>query len=131
VLREATVQQHGDDNRLGLGMTLERAAAVLARLGHAEPAAVLAGAVSAHFPLSVAATCQYERLEIDEALVPARRALGEAAYGRALRRGAAMGGHEVAEYAVGEFRRLPALLAEPNAQAPEPPPGIARRGGEE
>jgi predicted ATPase len=131
VLREATVQQHGDGNRLGLGMTLERAAAVLARLGQAETAAVLAGAVSAHFPLSVAATYQYERLEIDEALVPARRALGDAAYSRALGRGAAMGDHEVAEYALGEFRRLPALLAESNAQAPEPPPGIARRGGGE
>jgi len=131
VLREATVQQHGDGNRLGLGMTLERAAAVLARLGQAEPAAVLAGAVSAHFPLSVAATYQYERLEIDEALIPARRALGDAAYSRALGRGAAMGDHEVAEYALGEFRLLPALLAEPNAQAPEPPPGIARRGGGE
>ena len=49
-LEEATVQQHADGNRLGLGVTLQIAAAVLARLGEAEPAAVLAGAVSAHFP---------------------------------------------------------------------------------
>ena len=49
MLHEATVQQHGDGNRLWLGITLQRAAAVLARLGEAEPAAVLAGAVSAPF----------------------------------------------------------------------------------
>jgi predicted ATPase/class 3 adenylate cyclase len=119
VLREATVQQHGDGNRLGLGMTLERAAVVLAQLGEPEPAAVLAGAVSAHFPLSIAATYPGERLGIDEAQVTARRALGEAAYGAALGRGAAMDDHEVADYALGEFRRLAALLAEPGAQAPD------------
>jgi predicted ATPase/class 3 adenylate cyclase len=119
VLCEATVQQHGDGNRLGLGMTLERAAAVLAQLGEAEPAAILAGAVSAHFPLSVVATYHYERLEIDEALVPARRALGEAAYSAALEQGATMDDHEVADYALGEFRRVDTLPAEPDAQAPE------------
>jgi predicted ATPase/class 3 adenylate cyclase len=129
VLREATVQQHGDGNRLGLGMTLERAAAVLAQLGEAEPAAVLAGAVSAYFPLSVAATYHYERLEIDEALIPARRALGEAAYSTALGRGGAMDDHEVANYALGEFRRVTALLAEPGVQAPGSMPGMARLGG--
>ena len=37
VLQEATVQLAGDGNRLGIGMTLERAGAVLARLGEAEP----------------------------------------------------------------------------------------------
>jgi predicted ATPase len=131
VLREATVQQHGDGNRLGLGMTLERAAAVLAQLGEAEPAAVLAGAVSAHFPLSIAATYHYERLEIDEALVPARRALGEAGYGAALGRGAAMNDHEVADYALGEFRRLAALLAESGAQALDSPPEMTRLSGRE
>ena len=121
VLREAAAQQYGDGNRLGLGMTLERAAAVLAQLGAAEPAAVLAGAVSAHFPLSIAATYHYERLEIDEAQVPARRALGEAAYSAALGRGAEMDDREVADYALGEFRRLAVLLAESGAQAPESP----------
>jgi len=99
VLREATIQQHGDGNRLGLGMTLERAAAVLAQLG--------------------------------EALVPARRALGEAAYSIALEQGATMDDHEVADYALGEFRRLAALLAEPAAQAPELPPGMARLSARE
>jgi hypothetical protein len=44
---------------------------------------VLAGAVSAHFLLSVAATYHYERLETDEATIPARRALGEATYSTA------------------------------------------------
>ena len=131
VLRDATVQQHGDGNRLGLGMTLERAAAVLARLGEAEPAAVLAGAVSAHFPLSVAATYHYERLKIDEALVPARLVLGEAAYSTALERGAAMDDHEVAEYALGEFQQLITPLADPDAQAPDSPPGVARLSGGE
>jgi ATP/maltotriose-dependent transcriptional regulator MalT len=67
ILQEATVQQHGDGNLLGLGITLHRAAAVFARLGEAEPAAVLAGAVSAHFPFSLASIDKDEQLEIDEA----------------------------------------------------------------
>ena len=43
-LQEAMAQQHADSYRLFLGMTLEIAAGVLARLGAAEPAAVLSGA---------------------------------------------------------------------------------------
>ena len=106
MLHEATVQQHNDGNRLGLGGTLQRAAAVLARLGEAEPAAVLTGAVSAHFPLSIASFCIDELLESDEAQVLARGALGESAYGAAVRRGAAMDDDQVADYALGAFRRL-------------------------
>jgi predicted ATPase/transcriptional regulator with XRE-family HTH domain len=131
VLQEATVQLHGDGNRLGLGMTLERAAAVLARLGEAQPAAVLAGADLARFALSVAAIYPDERLGIDEAQVTARRALGEAAYSAAFGRGGAMDDDKVADYALGEFRRVAALLAEPGAQAPESPPGLARLSRQE
>jgi predicted ATPase/class 3 adenylate cyclase len=131
VLQEATVQLAGDGNRLGLGMTLERAAAVLVRLGETEPAAVLAGADSARFALAVAAIYPDERLGIDQAQATARRALGEAAYSSALGRGAAMDDNEVTEYALGQFRRLAALIAEPGAQAPESPPGMAHRSGRE
>ena len=106
VLYEATVWQYGDGNRLGLGITLQRATAVLARLGEPEPAAVLAGAVSAHFAHSLVGIYRDERLAIDEAQVPARRALGEAAYSTALGRGATMDDDEVTDYALGEFRRL-------------------------
>jgi predicted ATPase/class 3 adenylate cyclase len=130
-LQEATVQLAGDGNRLGLGMTLERAAAVLALLGEAEPAAVLAGADSARFAVSVAAIYPDERLGIDEAQVTARRALGEAAYSSALGQGAAMDDAEVTDYALGQFRRVAALIREPRAQAPESPPGIAWRNGRE
>jgi predicted ATPase/class 3 adenylate cyclase len=130
VLEEAMVQLAGDGNRLGLGMTLERAAAVLGRLGEAEPAAVLAGADSARFALSVAAIYPDERLGIDEAQAAARRALGETAHSDALGRGAAMDDDEVVEYALGQFRRLAALIGEPAAQAPEILPG-ARRSGRE
>jgi hypothetical protein len=119
VLQETTVQQHGDGNRLGLGITLQRAAVVLARLGEAEPVAVLTGAVSAHFALSVVNIYRDERLEIDEAQAAARRALGEAAYCMALGQGAAMDDDQIADYALGEFRRLVAVLAEPNTQAPD------------
>jgi predicted ATPase/DNA-binding XRE family transcriptional regulator len=126
VLQEAAVQQHADGNRLGLGIALQRAAAVLARLGEAEPAAVLAGAVSARFALSLASIREDERLEIDQAQAPARRALGQAAYSTALQRGAAMDDHEVTDYALDQFRRLAALLAEPGDQAPESTPGPAR-----
>jgi hypothetical protein len=87
---------------------------------------VLTGAVSAHFALSLASIHKDQRLEIDQAQVPARRALGEAAYNTALQRGAAMDDHELADYALGEFRRLAALLAEPGAQPPESPPGMSR-----
>jgi predicted ATPase/DNA-binding XRE family transcriptional regulator len=116
LLPGATMQQHNDGNRLGLGGTLGRATAVLARLGEAEPAAVLAGAVSAHFPLSLVNACKEELLEINEAQILARGTLGEPAYSAAVRRGEAMDDDQVADYALSEFRRL-ALLAEPSAQA--------------
>ena len=119
VLQEATVQLYGDGNRLGLGTTLQRAAAVLARLGEAKPAAVLAGADLAHSALSVVNIYRDERLEFDEAQAAARRALGEAAYSTALGQGAAMDDDEVADYALGEFRRLVAVLAEPDTQTPD------------
>jgi predicted ATPase/class 3 adenylate cyclase len=129
VLQEATVRLAGDGNRLGLGMTLERAAAVLVRLGETEPAAVLAGADSARFALAVAAIYPDERLGIDQAQATARRALGEDAYNSALGRGADMDDNEVTEYALGQFRRLAALLGKPGDQAPESPPGMAHRSG--
>jgi hypothetical protein len=91
-----------DGNRLGLGVTLQRGTAVLARLGEPEPAAILAGAVSAHF----AVTNANVRLDIDEAQILARRALGEAAYRAALGRGAVMEDDEVVGYALGELQRL-------------------------
>ena len=126
VLQEAMAQQHADGNRLGLVMTLQFAAVALARLGEAEPAAVLSGAFSAHFPPDISPVHEDQKMGIGEAQSLARRALGGAAYGAALARGAAMDDDEVAGYAQGEFRRLAALRAEPGAQAPEPPPGLAR-----
>ncbi len=117
-LHEATVQQRGDGNRLGLGITLQRAAAVLARLGEAEPAVVLTGAVSAHFAVT-AANVYIDRLEIDEAHTLARRMLGDVAYSTALGRGAAMDDDQVTDYALGEFRRLAALLTARDARAPD------------
>jgi predicted ATPase/class 3 adenylate cyclase len=119
-LQEAMAQQHADGNRLLLGMTLQLAAVVLARLGEAEPAAVLAGAFSAHFPPGIFAVHKDERMEIGEAQSLARHALGEAAYSAALARGAAMDDDQVVEYARGEFRRLAAPRAEHGAPAPPP-----------
>jgi hypothetical protein len=107
-----------------LGVTLQVAAVVLARLGEAEPAAVLSGAFSAHFPLDISAVQKDEKMVIGEAQSLARRGLGEA-YSAALARGAAMGDDEVVGYALGECRRVAALLAAPGAQAPEAPPGLA------
>jgi predicted ATPase len=125
-LQEAMVQEHADGSRLMLGMTLRIAAVMLARLGEAGPAAALSGAVSAHFQPSISAVHEGERMALDEAQSLARGALGEAAYSAALGRGAAMDDNEVVGYAVGEFRRVAALLAEPGAQAPVSPQ--ARRG---
>jgi predicted ATPase/class 3 adenylate cyclase len=124
-LAEAMAQQHADGNRLALGMTLQITAVALARLGEAEPAAVLSGAFSAHFPPDISAVNESQKMGIGEAQSLARRALDEAAYGTALARGAAMDDDELARYAQSEFRRL-ALPAQPGAQAPESPPGPAR-----
>ena len=92
---------------------------------------MLAGADSARFAWSVAAIYPDERLGIDEAQVTVRRALGEAAYSSALGRGAAMDDDEVTEYALGQFRRVAALIEEAGAQALESPPGMARPSGRE
>jgi len=73
-------------------MTLEVAAVVLARLGEAEPAAVLAGAFSAHFTPDISAVPRDERMEIGEAQSLACHALGEAAYRAALALGPHIGG---------------------------------------
>jgi predicted ATPase/class 3 adenylate cyclase len=110
-LAEAMAQQHADGNRLLLGMTLQITAVVLARLGEAEPAVVLSGAFSAHFPPDISAVHDDEKMGIGEAQSLARHALGEAAYSAALGRGTAMDDDELARYAQGEFRRL-ALRAE-------------------
>ena len=120
-LQEATLQHHADGDRTLLGDTLRIAAGMLARLGEAGPAAVLSGALAAHFPGSVAA--QNEQAAISKTHARARDALGEAAYDAAVRRGAAMDDNEVVRYAVGEFQRVAALLAEPGARAPHAPPG--------
>jgi len=122
-LQEAMAQQHADGTRLLLGATLQMTAVVLARLGEAEPAAVLAGAFSAHFPPDISAVPKDEKMGIGAAQSLARRALGEAAYSAALARGAAMDDDQIVGYAQGEYRRLAAPRAEPGAQAPESPPG--------
>jgi predicted ATPase/DNA-binding XRE family transcriptional regulator len=105
VLYEATVQQRGD-NQLGLGITLQRGAVVLSRLGEAEAAAILSGAVSAHFTVTPASSTANAWLELGEAELLARRALGERAYATALRRGASMNDDEVVDYALAQFGRL-------------------------
>jgi hypothetical protein len=122
-LQEAMAQAQADGNRLLLNMTLQCAAVVLARLGEAEPAAVLSGAFSAHFPPDISPVHQDVKMDIGEAQSLARHALGEAAYSAAFAQGAAMDDDEVVGYAQGEFRRLAALRAEPGAQAPESPVG--------
>ena len=124
-LQEAMAQQHADGNRLLLGGTLQLAAVVLALLGEAEPAAVLSGAFSAHFPPDVSVVNEDQKMGIGEAQSLARQALGGAAYSAALAQGAAMDDDEVVGYAQGQFRRLVAC-AEPAAQAPESPPGQTR-----
>jgi voltage-gated potassium channel Kch len=112
-LAEAMAQQHADGNRLSLGMTLQIAAVALARLGETEPAFVLSGAFSAHFPSDISAVHENQKMGIGEAQSLARHPLGKAAYSAALARGAAMDDDQLVEYAQGEFRRLAALRAEP------------------
>jgi predicted ATPase len=130
-LQEAVAQQHADGNRLALAVTLRIAAVMLARLGQAEPAAVLSGAVSAHFPTSISSVPEEEQMAIDEAQSLARHALGETAYSAALARGAAMDDDEVVECTVGELRRVAALIGKPSPEAPESPPDMVRRSRRE
>ena len=123
-LQEATLRHHADGTRLTLD-TLRGAGMVLARLGEAGPAAVLSGAIAAHFPGSILAIHENERRATGKALALARDALGEAAYRAAVGCGAAMDDDEVAGYAAGELRRVAALLAQPGARALHAPPGPA------
>jgi hypothetical protein len=122
-LQEATLQHHADGNRLPLGHTLRGAAIVLGRLGEAEPASVLSGAVAAHFPGSILALHENERRATGKTQALAQHTLGEAAYNAAAGRGAAMDEDEVVRYAVSEFQRVAARLAQPGARAPHPTAG--------
>jgi hypothetical protein len=124
-VQEATLQRHADGSRMQLGMALRAAAGMLAGLGEAGPAAVLSGALDAHFPGSITAKWDNAYVTAAQTQTLARHALGETAYDAALSRGAAMDDVEVVRYAVSEFRRVAALLAEPGARAPEVPPGPA------
>jgi hypothetical protein len=110
-LQEATVQHHAEGSRLLLGVALRVAAGMLARLGEAEPAAVLSGAFAVHFPASFSARNENERRAIDQTQALARHTLGGAAYDAAAGRGAAMDVDEVVGYALSELRRVAALLA--------------------
>jgi len=87
---------------------------------------VLSGAFSAHFRPDIYPVHEDVKMGIGEARSLARRALGGAAYSAALARGAAMDDDQVVGYAQGEFRRLAAPRAEPGAQAPKSPLGLAR-----
>jgi hypothetical protein len=125
-VQEAAGQLHADGTRLAVGSALRTGAVVLAQLGEAGPAAVLSGALAAHFPgPSFEKWFEDERRggEQEQALV--RRALSEAAYDAAAGRGAAMDEDEIVAYAVGEFQRVAEMLSQPGAQAPHAPPGPA------
>jgi hypothetical protein len=98
---------------------------MLARIGEATPAAVLSGALAAQFPASISARNKNEQTTTGRSRALARAALGEAAYDAAAGRGAAMDEDEAVAYAVGEFERVAALLAQPGAQALHAPPGPA------
>jgi hypothetical protein len=126
VLQEAIAQAHADGTRLLLGSTLQVAAVVLARIGQAEPAAVLSGAFSAHFPPDISAVHQDEKMRIGQAQLLACRALGEGTYSAALARAAAMDEDQTVGYVQSEYRRLAHLRAGSVARAPESPPGQPR-----
>jgi predicted ATPase len=127
-LQEMTLWYHADGARLLLGLALRTAAGMLARLGEAGPAAVLSGACFAHYPSSISAETDNERRATGKTQALAQDMLGEAAYSAAFGRGAAMNEDEIVRYAVGEFQRVAALLAQPGAQAPGAPPCPASQG---
>jgi hypothetical protein len=122
-LQEATLQHHADGNRMLLSAALRVAAGMLARLGEAEPAAVLSGAFAAHFPASISASNEHEQIATGKTQALAQHTLGESAYDAAAARGAAMDDNELVRYAVSEFQRAAVLLAQPGVQAPHASPG--------
>jgi hypothetical protein len=124
-VQEATLQRHADGTRLLLGQTLRVAAGILAGLGEAAPAAVLSGALAAHFPGSILAKWDNAQMTAGQTQALARHTLGEAAYNAAASRGAAMDDDEVVGYAVAEFRRVAVLLTQPGASAPQALPDPA------
>ena len=132
-LQEETLQHHADGTRVLLGLALRVAAGMLARLGEAGPAAVLSGALSAHFPASISADNEQDRVATAKTQALARGALGAGAYDAAASRGAAMDDNEVVRYAVSEFQRVAALLRDQRnaypagAAARAHPPGGSRR----
>jgi hypothetical protein len=117
------VQHHAGGIRLLVGHTLRVGAVVLARLGEAGPAAVLSGALAAHFPESASSWFEDEQTRAGQEQALVRHALGGAAYDAAAGRGAAMDDDEAVRYAMGEFQRVAALLAQPDIRPPEEQPG--------
>jgi hypothetical protein len=105
-LQEATVQHHADGTRLLVGDALRIAAGMLARVGEAGPAAMLSGALAAHFPGSISDWYENEQTATGQTQALARDKLGEAAYTAAVGCGAAMDDDQVVRYAVGEFQRV-------------------------
>ena len=130
-LQEAMAQQHADGNRLLLNMTLQITAVVLARLGEAEPAVVLSGAFSAHFPPGISAVHQDVTMGIEEAQSLARHALGEAAYRRRARPGRRDGRGRARRVRAGRVpaARRPARRTRRAGTGITAPPGAAGQPG--
>ena len=104
-LQEAIATARDKTDLIILVTALGRGAELLARLGSAEPAAVLAGFVSGPMS-SLDSMPREERLDREQALDSARQALGHDGFDRALQRGRGMALEAVTAYAVAELDRL-------------------------
>jgi hypothetical protein len=104
-LREAVLYDHHGGLRTELVMVFDRGLRILARIGHPDIAAVLAGAVTGPFQTMStipANEVHDQRAAIDEI----RTALGPDEYQRATSRGAAMSYEDLVDYALTELDRL-------------------------
>jgi len=104
-LREAIATAREKTDLIILVTALGRGAEVLAPLGSAEPAAVLAGFVSGPMS-SLDSMPREERVDRDQALDGARSALGHDVFERAVAQGRGMELEAVTEYALSELDRL-------------------------
>ncbi|MCJ7438879.1 MAG: adenylate/guanylate cyclase domain-containing protein [Acidimicrobiia bacterium] len=103
LLREAVAYSHDVGDHMVLSGMLFLGIDALATLGHAEPAAVLAGVVSGS-PLSLLS--EMPPVPLEQPLEQARTELGSQAFDTAFARGATMEYDEVVAYTLGELDRI-------------------------
>jgi hypothetical protein len=109
-LKASVAHEHQRGSRPSIVITLTVGVDVLATLGYAEQAAVLAGVITGGplAPLIADRIDSTEQVSLERALAPVREKLGADGYARCTARGAAMSYDEIIDYTLTELDQLPA-----------------------